>query len=315
MRHAIEERAKEGQVDRRECWHNLRHFAGRLLSTYGAADFLVDATRRWPRLFEEDFDVLAVESSQPAPQPFGRKGRTAHEIIGRMTSDARAMAQHRERADALETMGLGEMLYKNCAGTGPRPIVHAEVLVADRVRAIKDGARPSVFFGGWPFIGSSKPTCRLCSYYFQWAHGGRLKVRPSHGNVYAPWRVPDLHTDQGPGAARDREKVMNGILQRVRDDVFTLLEERTPQKKRYDSETSSMVPKFQAVAADGLSDLASQMGGLSISGSRRLPEIRELEPAVEELESVHRDSGGRGVAAVTAVGSEDEDEGGGASLV
>lgn len=122
-----------------------------------------------------------------------------------------------------------------------------------------------------------------------------MQVRPSHRNVYTNWRVPDVTEDQGPQAPRAREKVLNGILERVRKDVFHMLEEREPDRKRFDSNTSSRLPKQEPPADSGLSALlASQFGSLSLGQSRR-------EAAVSVVEA-------------SLAGSDDEDEGGGASL-
>lgn len=278
IRLAIEQKVKDGQMDRSECWHELRHFAGRLVSMYRAVDFLVDAPRRWWSLFQEDFSVEAVPPSEPAQQPLAKKSRTAQEVIGRMTSEAAALVTYRAHADALEAHGLGEELHRQCTRASFRPIVHSEVLLADWLRRDAEGGglRASRFFNGWGFIGCSKPTCRLCQYYFLGQSGpggaGGVEVRPAHRNLYPNWRVPDVRRDEGPQAVKARERAMYSVLVRVREDVFRMIEERVPDRKRYDSNTSSRLPRRRPGGASdfGVSDLlTSRLGALSLAGSRR----------------------------------------------
>lgn len=270
---------------------------------YSVVDVLVNAAQRWENLFDEDFEVQAIPSSEPAQQPLDRKGRTASEIIGRMTSDETTMAIYREHAEAIEAcdLGLESELFLECTRKSFRPIVHSEVLLADWIQR-NGGTQSTRFFGGWSFIGCSKPTCRLCHYYFQCWSGvlghGDVQVRASHRTVYNSWRVPDVMVDQGLQAPREREKVMNGVLERVRNDVFRILQERAPgQSKRYDSNTSSRLPAGLPPAIDGTFDLlTSRIGALALVEARRRPISAVASSAIAEVES------------------EDEDNAGGASL-
>jgi hypothetical protein len=302
IRRVFEQMARDDLRDSSECWHNLRHFAGRLVSMYSAVDYLVSAPQKWKNLFEEEFEVAAIPPSKAAKQPLDKKGRTVTEVIGRMTSDESLTAAAKEHAEILEQYGLNAALYKLCTSPNILPIVHSEVLLADWLQQ-NGGLRSTRFFNGWNYIGCSKPTCRLCQYYFQcWpgvgGGGGGVQVRPSHRNVYTNWRVPDVTGAQGPQAPRAREKVLNGVLDLVRRDVFRMMEEREPDQKRFDSNTSSKLPGREPLESSGLSALlASQFGSLSLGQSRR-------EAAVSAA-----------VALPVGSGEDDDDEeDGGASL-
>jgi len=154
----------------------------------------------------------------------------AEEIIGRMTSDSEIMQSYRSQAVELQKFGLDEAIEKEAMHEGFRPIVHAEILLLDSL--VRDGGtHPSEFFNGYKYIGCSKPSCRLCDYYFS-IHSSGVQIRPTHQNMYLSWRMPDLFEDQGLKAKRERGQLMDKILLLIRKDAFRLLREKSPQKKK-----------------------------------------------------------------------------------
>lgn len=239
----VRDKAKEGRMNESECWCELRHAAGRLLSYLQAVKVLVSTRKRWPALFE-DFEVCYVFSSAPDRCPLGSgrkvKELTMGDIIGRMTSDPQASESYRAHAKELEKFEVDKDLQMLAGGKTFRPIVHAEVLILESLQN-DGGTHPSRFFGGFRYIGCSKPTCRLCEYYFSF-HASGVEVRPAHRNIYPSWRMPDVHSSQGPRARRDREKLMEKILGRVRGDAFRTMIEKVPEKKVHDSNTEPTYP-------------------------------------------------------------------------
>ncbi|KAL1849922.1 hypothetical protein VTK73DRAFT_9785 [Phialemonium thermophilum] len=297
---AIMNKAKETEEADGE-WSELLHHIGRLLSVHGATDILLQAPRRWPALFEQAFRVQAVPSSRPAPNPFNRKSRTMHDIIGRITSDQAAMNFYRERAAALQdevaqrtapersrsdASYIDDAIVRKCTSEYFRPIVHAELLLLDWLQRTGSGIRPERFYNGRQYIGCSKPTCRLCFYCFQEV-APDVAVRPSHRNIYANWRVPDIagqtSANEGHysaaavaaqaasaagavGAARARDRTLDALIRRIRADLQSILMNFSTDRRQHDSLTSSNIPghggptkgKAEVIHLSVLSDTSDQ---------------------------------------------------------
>jgi hypothetical protein len=239
----IRQKTNEGRMNESVCWCELRHAMGRLLSYLKAVEVLISTRNRFPELFT-DFNVSYVSSSKPAQCPFRGKRRpealSADSIIGRMTSDPGIMASCRGQALELQKFGLDEGIQKQAGHKNFRPIVHAEVLLLDSLE--KDsGTHPSRFFNGYKYIGCSKPTCRLCDYFFS-VHPSGVEVRQTHRNLYPSWRMPDVLQSQGPRAEKEREKHMNKIVARIREDAFRTMNEKIPERKHHDSNTEPTYP-------------------------------------------------------------------------
>ena len=237
-------RTKEGKIDESKKWSELRHAAGRLLSYLRAAKTLVSMPKRWPELFDNP-RVRYVSSSVPEVCPLrGKRSErlTAHGIIGRMTSDPNTQQEYRAHAQELQGVGLDQALQREAEKL--RPIVHSEVLLLESLENDR-GTHPSKFFNGYKYIGSSKPTCRLCCYYFS-VHSSGVEVRRTHHNLYPSWRMPGVYEDQGPQAERGREDLMGKVLSLIRKDTLRVLKEKMGEGKRHDSNTESSYPRGSA---------------------------------------------------------------------
>jgi hypothetical protein len=271
----IRDKAKEGRIDQSEHWCDLRHATGRLLSYLQAVKALVSARTRWPELFE-NFEVCYVASSRPSSCPF--RGRSsperlsAQDMIGRMTSNQREMAKYRSHAQELQKHGLDTIMREKADWRTFRPLVHAEVLLLDSLE--KDGGtHPSRFYSEYKYIGCSKPTCLLCAYYFS-IHESGVEVRPTHRNLYPYWRMPDVCEHDGLQAGKDREDLMNKIVERVRKDAFRVLQEKLPDGKRHDSNTEPTYPN------DSIS------GGVLVGFEHLSANLKELDLDFSEYEDV-----------------------------
>lgn len=248
-----------------------------------------------------DFEVKTIPSSEPAPNPIKNKSASANELIGRIMSDPDEINRYKELAGELQKCNLDKLIQEQCTKTTFKPIAHAEVLILNWLKT-NNCTRPERFFEGWKYIGASKPTCRLCSYYFH-ANSDGIQCRPSHGNLYPNWRVCDVYGDQGDRAARNRDKVLNGILERIRDDACRTLREKTSEGKRYDSNTYS-ARLNRNVLGDGsvISCTVSNSDNLSVESPHRGGPVGRTLPA--------RTTNGGGEDVVDS----DDDEVGGASL-
>jgi hypothetical protein len=250
-----------------EFWCELRHATGRLLSYLGAAKILVSARKRWPELFEI-FEVRFIASSSPIRCPLRKVATISMEkIIGRMTSDPEKMKSYKARAQELEKLGLDEKIRKQAGLKTFRPIVHAEVLLLDSLER-DGGTHPSRFFNGYRYIGCSKPTCRLCHYYFS-SRASDINVRSTHRNLYLNWRMPDVYQDYGPNATKERDELMDKILALIRADTFRTLTEKVPEKKHRDSNTEPTYPidSISSRAPEDLEQLAIDLKQLGMESS------------------------------------------------
>jgi hypothetical protein len=265
-------------MNQSECWSELRHVAGRLLSYLRAAKTLVSTSTRWPELFE-NYVVCHIASSIPGPYIFKGKHSpdrmTADRIIGCMTSDPKKMKEYKSHAQELQKFELDKSIRNKTNRQKFHPIVHAEVLLLDWLER-DGGTRATRFFNGFRYIGCSKPTCRLCEYYFS-VHASGVEVRSPHRNLYMNWRMPDVYEEQ---AAEERKRLMNKILEFVRKDTFRVLVERVPQGKRHDSNTD---PTYQLCSisvgrTEDLENLETGLKSLDFSSSDSDPVFNRIEP-------------------------------------
>lgn len=256
-------------------WAEMRHAAGRLLSYFEGVQTLIEAREQpqWAQLFHE-FEIVCLPSSEPHPNPIvgPRRNAGAADILGRMTSahDTSKLTTFQDGAAELQRFGLDENIRKQTHSRHFSPIVHAEILVHESL-VDADDLR---FFEGYRYIGTSKPTCRLCDYYFRAMSrtmGDRVQVRQSHGNLYLNWRAADAYSDQ-LGAVKRREDILNEMIGYVRQDTYRTLKDKIGERKRFDSNTSRTYNRgdhsveFSSVTGDDRQDLASMMGQVSLEG-------------------------------------------------
>ncbi|ROW04141.1 hypothetical protein VSDG_00958 [Cytospora chrysosperma] len=219
-------------------WGKLRHAAGRLLSYFHVVKTLLEARKRWDRLFFE-FEVLCLPSSTALSNPISRKDVTGEEIIGRMTSDQGKAATYRRIVHDLQFhFDVDREVRAKTQAKKLTTIVHAEILIHESIVNDPDlqNMHPSKFFDGYRYIGSSKPTCRLCHYYFT-ACADSIVTRQTHRNLYLRWRAPDVYNDQGDKAVKRREGIINRMLVWIREDTFRTLDDKVSERRPNDSHT------------------------------------------------------------------------------
>lgn len=223
-------------------WAELRHAAGRLLSYFQASKTLMEARKKWEPLFH-DFEVVFSRSSTPLPNPINNKRVNAEAIIGRMLGDEAQIQAYRADVEELQKFRLDFEITEQVTKSSFKPLVHAEVLIHQSMldEFGPTGPHSSQFFSRYSYIGSSKPTCRLCDYYFAASASG-IDVRETHRNLYINWRVPDVYSSQGDAATKRREQILNRMLERIRADTLRTLSEKVPERKKNDSNTDSALP-------------------------------------------------------------------------
>lgn len=164
--------------------------------------------------------------------------------------------QYSALLEEIRSIDINKIIQDITSESTFRPIVHAELLVLQSLE--KDGlTHPSKFFNSCKYIGSSKPTCRLCHWYFE-NHNGGFQVRPTHGNLYINWKPPDVFQRDGEAAIKARENMVNAMNVRIRAEGLRTLTEKVPLGRLHDSSTGmtfSVVPPPMAERAGGESDM------------------------------------------------------------
>ncbi|KAH6838582.1 hypothetical protein B0I37DRAFT_348266 [Chaetomium sp. MPI-CAGE-AT-0009] len=225
------------------CWSALRHSAGRLLSYQYAAQTLVRARHLWEDtdLFR-DFDIATVRSSVPYPEKAVKLNQeTVEDILNRAPNVPKAQKKaYKQHAAELQVYDLNGQLEQKLS-RNLDPIVHAEMLLHDWLSRTEGGTQPHRFFGGWQYIGTSKPVCRLCHEYFA-IISTPVQFRAGHPNTYYNWRLPDIYVENNDPATIDRAKVAwNNTLDEMKKRIYTalvrVLEDKVSGKKPNDSNT------------------------------------------------------------------------------
>ncbi|CCF39824.1 hypothetical protein CH063_10551 [Colletotrichum higginsianum] len=249
------------------CWPEMRHMMNRLLAYAQDVEFFLIARRNWPQLFT-NYRVLFLPSSRPIQKPGRQKSMTAEGIVGRMTRDEQEITALRDFVRELRLMNLDQRIRGEYGKKTFAPIVHSEVLLLNKLEK-SGGTSPERFFNGWVYIGSSKPLCRLCQYFFE-EHRSGVEHRSSHENLYISWRVPDVRMSEGELGEESRQIMVDRMLQRIRKDAMNLIRRKVhPTFRAHDSLTSSV-----RLTLDGrwgtisnvsdISDVASVMPSLAL---------------------------------------------------
>lgn len=247
-----------------EAWQELRHYLGRLHSYRQAAEVILAANERWPKLFQ-DFQVFAIPCGRKAPNPFLNRQLTAETIVRNMLWDDEDPRPYLRQVRGLNAIGLSNEIQDLVNRTTFRPFVHAEVQIhAALIR--QDIFRSTQFWNGHKYLGCSKPTCRLCAYYF-FERGDGIQVRPSHQNIYLPWRLPDVYRGQGLAEERTHRQLLGQITERVRKDAKLVLNERLPSRRKHDSSSPSLLCSYIQDSVSSFDNLGSESSWPGIDAS------------------------------------------------
>jgi hypothetical protein len=240
-RAAKEERLRKNQSP----WSNLHHIGGRLLAYQYDVETLISAHHIWEDsdLFR-DFDVNFLDSGgSNLASPLNFSPQSPDDIINSIppstcsNKEKKVLLQH---AAELRPFGLDESLEKQWKRKLD-PTVHAEMMLHDWLTRTPGGVQSARFFGGWQYIGTSKPVCRLCRYYFD-IIATPVHFRNDHPNSYANWRLPDIRPrSKSPQHLQEAcdvwRETMDQIKARLYTDLRRVLVEKASDKKQNDSNT------------------------------------------------------------------------------
>ncbi|KAK0666630.1 hypothetical protein QBC41DRAFT_148077 [Cercophora samala] len=297
-RDCLRERTREDREGANQTpWTELYHGLGRLHSYTIAVTTFIAARHRWRELFDPGFQVTYVPSSTKAKQPSIR--RSSGGIITRLTNDPeiRELFPRKSTTPSKRSVHLQDLTqeldrklvkkHKDC-----HPIVHAEVHLADNIlREAKTNPELRFFnesnFGR--YIGASKPTCRLCHFYFSApfsSAGGRIQVRPTSHNYYHNWRVPHVYPEDGPAAAQARKRVVEWIINNLKPEAARTVVERFAVKKGHDSNTYPSVPDTESLMSMQVGHGGSESGGGGGGGSQSVTSLGTMDDITSKFGAV-----------------------------
>ncbi|KAF6823918.1 hypothetical protein CPLU01_11142 [Colletotrichum plurivorum] len=300
---AIRKNAKDGEFTNSETWCELRHYLGRLLSFRQAADVIVGARDKLPLLLR-DFKVIAVPSSSTIQKPIAKSLQlSAISIICNMNLEQAEEETYLDLADEMQKFGLDSFIQQQASIRTFKPYVHAEILVHEYL--VREGRNHAGdFWKGSKYIGGSKPTCRLCYYYFA-AHPDKVQVRRPHMNLYPNWRLPGAFENHDSDVEDPKTlSLLEKIIESVREDAKKTLEDKCPQGKKHDSNTYTILPKYGYADSISMNDGSSQVPRaiLATHGGRQ----RRFELADEDDFSI--------IGEADAEATDEEDLDGGVSV-
>lgn len=240
----------------------------------------------WPELFV-NFEVTFISSSTRAANPLKAvQPPSARDIVKSQLPKGVDLA-FIALPDAIQSE-LDQSI-KDAWARKLQPYVHAEVLVHNWLQA-RDHTQPFDFFNGIPYIGSSKPTCRLCDYYLS-GHPSGIEVRKSHGNLYPAWRIPDQPVSAQGETTEDAQtwkentsKLIANMLGKLRLDVERLVVRRggiVPVRRTHDSDAVSSfaarsgLTGWQLASIAGNGSIASDSASMLSSGDAGVQAISE----------------------------------------
>ncbi|KXJ87909.1 hypothetical protein Micbo1qcDRAFT_167044 [Microdochium bolleyi] len=228
-------------------WSEFRHCMSRLLNYRLAVETIFKAYQRWPALME-DFTVTSVPSSKPWPRPITDRKLTAHDIVSEILPPGRDRDDCSTIARNMAIMGVDDKIQERVGNKNWRPIVHAEMNLHAYILD-NDKSHETHYWNEWKYIGSSKPTCRLCEHYFQ-AHSDDVQVRRSHGNLYTTWRLPVLDEDGLGDQHKDRATLVEDVTAAVMKDLRQTLHDKLIRGRAHDTTTSASLEFHQDFALD-----------------------------------------------------------------
>ncbi|KAI5459692.1 hypothetical protein BGZ63DRAFT_425661 [Mariannaea sp. PMI_226] len=239
-------------------WCELRHYLGRLHSFRQASEVIVDASKRWNELFTSfTVDFICSSPSRRLPSPENLFSST-EDLIQDTFPNYRSLLHSMYIAE-LRALGLDNEVLEQKELMPAKTQVHCEVNMHHRL--VKQGkTQPCDFWHEAMFIATSKPTCRLCYYYFQ-DEENEFQVQPPHMNLYPKWRLPDVLQPEDEAAIERHNELMNDILEQFQIDTLKIMRKMLPQWKSKDSRTDSRIIRLadREEAGSTSSDSASRM--------------------------------------------------------
>lgn len=228
-----------------------------------------------PELFR-DFKVGFIASARQKKVPLPRSP-TLDEVLQLALLDL-DLDDFQADIHELKLHGLEAKVREEHRDTKVNTSIHAEVHLHNYL--VQEGMTDtSNYWNDSMFIASSKPTCRLCHYYFN-SPSNDFRVQPPHMNLYYKWRLPEV--DEKDEEALERYvEIMDEIIDQLQEDTLKLLKQKIPRGKRNDSRTDSHIG-----SGIGMGSYARSLGTQSV-----MSKVRGMMKADSEMHAASDENG------------------------
>jgi hypothetical protein len=217
-----------------EPWRQLRHYLGRLHSYRQAADLIIVTSVKRPGLFK-NFKVGFIASARLKKIALPRSSNL-DEVLQTALPEHLDSGDFDDDLEELRDFGLEAKVRAEHRDTKVNTRVHCETHLHNYL--VKEGKiDPADYWGDSMFIACSKPTCRLCHYYFK-SPSNDFRVQPPHMNLYYKWRLSEVDRKDEEALERYYD-IMDEIIDQLQEDTLELLKQKVPLGKRNDSRTDS----------------------------------------------------------------------------
>lgn len=263
--------AKDGSVQKRSPFLQVRHYIGRLAYRIRAYEQLVEDSAMLDYVFLQH-EVKAVPLIKAAPMPPPDSHTNLEGILNRMLR--KDDAQRKDIEDGL-------FFWDRCSGifsrftqqySRCRPVVHAEVQALEYFYT--NGLK---YAGNDRYVACSKPSCFCCLLYFK-HHPSRVVIpAESHQKVWPNWGLPKIEKFKKGDVASNRQRdLVNKIAQTCREEIiFQVLGRSSLHPWHPDSQTAiSDVPlvvqntssqnSVERTKLDSEEDYSPKKGGVSL---------------------------------------------------
>lgn len=252
--------ASQGDSESSYIWCELRHVLGRLHSFRQAAEVIEGAPIKWPTLFNS-FKVSYLPPGKTRRTPSPTSPDLANILsVAFPESD---LAEFEEDIVELQSFGLERNILDEIRKKKYLlAFVHGEVQLHDYL-ARQGKTHSSHYWDGSLFIATSKPTCRLCHYYFQ-CSDNNFHIQSPHMNLYPKWCLPETCG----------QEVMEEVIEQMQADTLQMLREKLPEYRRHDSRTDSHVTLETPASRGSAGSRVSDMRSFSIASRSQQARVR-----------------------------------------
>lgn len=277
--------------------HNIQHAIRRIISYQESVECFAKTALDWPALFHRFTVQLPGANLTMNRKRINRPSIKLDELLGSVFDlQDQEFVSRKVRRDFPE-------FYSELHEQSAMPCLHSEIALWDYIRLPGNNfvqfnlVKRRDIIKDQIIIGVSKPTCLLCSWYFE-ELSSELLIRSTSGNAYLGWTTPCSKTDQSSDKINDmvREKLKQAALAEIRkgrahhldqdsaggtppahrqtfdaDEVHDELSEYSSQGSISMDTSDSSSAVSESTAVTGVSDIRRTYADVAASGLGSVP--------------------------------------------
>ncbi|KAL0935672.1 uncharacterized protein CTRU02_210263 [Colletotrichum truncatum] len=205
-------------------------------------------------------------------------------------------------AAKMQQFGLDSIIQEQVSSCVPRSYVHAELLVHEYYRLHRDKHQIKKFWNDWKYIGSNKPTCRLCQHYIN-ATPEQVSVSNSHRKLYLDCQLPTIFENHGSAnVSLANFTILSQVTESVRNDLKRALDKCLSTRKN-ELKTHFTWPLHYRSGANDPANLNDAVP--------RVPRVLVRRHPRNQVQNMAARDGGSGMVGKFEADMADDDENGG----